>query len=227
MFKKLSISGRNEMFKSFNSFFNMRTFAEKAKVRKDYYQILGIPKSATEEEIKTAYRSLAKRFHPDVNVGAEKHEPNVEKFRDIAEAYAVLSNKTLRLDYDTRMRNFPEIIYNAEKVKKMKETEMNRDATANQVKPGPMKGSYAEYRLEKLKEWRKQFNVDDLGFYKGGVPNKNQGSIRGTAEAPPGVYHNPWYHNESVHDNPHARPHVSLKESQEHKIFMNCKIGIY
>ena len=131
------------------------------------------------------------------------------KFRDIAEAYFVLSNKTLRLDYYTRMRNFPDVIYNAEKVKKMKEAEMNRDATANQVKPGLMKGSYAEYRLEKLKEWRKEFNVDDHGFYKGGVPRKGQRPVRGNAQRVHGMYHNHWYHNERVHDNPNARPHVS------------------
>lgn len=107
-------------FKSFNlTFFNINSkhFSDKIsiKLRKDYYQILGIPKTSTEEEIKTAYRNLAKKYHPDVNISKDTYEPNVEKFRDVAEAYAVLSNRTLRLDYDTRMKNYPEMVYNAEK----------------------------------------------------------------------------------------------------------------
>lgn len=196
-------------------------FAEKLKIRKDYYQILGISKTATEEEIKTAYRALAKRFHPDVNIGEEKHEPNVEKFRDIAEAYAVLSNKTMRLDYDMRLKQYPDMIYNAEKMKNMEENKPERDLAGNKVKPSPLKGSYAEYRLEKLKEWRKKFDVDNHGFYKGGVPRRNGGATRGNAWAPPGVFHSPFYHNEEVHDNPHARPHVAMKEAQDHRRFMN------
>jgi hypothetical protein len=50
----------------------------------------------------------------------------------------------------------------------MEESQKERDETGNFVKPGPLKGSYAEYRLQKLKELRSQFNVDDHGFYKGG-----------------------------------------------------------
>jgi hypothetical protein len=225
MINKLNIyRGTLSRIKSFNSGYTQyKTFADKVKIRKDYYQTLGIAKTAGEEEIKTAYRALAKRFHPDVNVGVETHEPNVEKFRDIAEAYAVLSNKTLRLDYDMRIRNFPDMVYNAEKMKKMHESNIERDITANQVKPSPMKGSYAEYRLEKLKEWRKEFNVDDIGNYKGGVPRKHRGPVRGNALGAHGVHHNSFFHNEMVHDNPHARPHVSMKDAQEHKIFMNGK----
>ena len=226
MFNKVSINMNKFGVKSFSKYLlncSSRSFAEKIKLRKDYYQVLGIPKSATEEEIKQAYRNLAKRFHPDVNVGVEKHEPNVDKFRDIAEAYAVLSNKTLRLDYDMRMRQFPDIIYNAEKMKNMKESEVERDVTANKVKPAPLKGSYAEYRLEKLKQWRNEFNVDDLGNYKGGVPRKGSGPVRGNAQGPNGYHHSAWHHNEKVHDNPHARDQVTMNESQSHKIFMNCK----
>jgi hypothetical protein len=205
-----------------------RHFSEKMKIRKDYYQILGISKSSTEDEIKTAYRSLAKRYHPDVNVGVNvEHEPNTDKFRDIAEAYAVLSNKTLRLDYDLRMRYNPDIIYNSEKMKNMEENQPQRDQTGNVVKPGPLKGSYAEYRLEKLKEWRQKFNVDDFGAYKGGVPRKNNGGKRGNAWGVPGDFHNPWYHNEQVHDTPHARPHVTKHESNEHKAYMNGKLSLF
>jgi curved DNA-binding protein CbpA len=210
------------ILKTFNNNF-FKTFSEKIIMKKDYYKILGVAKTATEEEIKVAYRNLAKRYHPDVNIGAEKHEPNIEKFRDIAEAYAVLSNKTMRLDYDMRMKNNSDIIYNAEKMKNMEETKMNRDSKGNQIKPGPMKGSYAEYRLEKLKEIRKSFNVNDHGMHKGGIPRQGGGQSRGTAYGPPGTFHNEWSHNEIIHDLPHIRPHVTRFEAETHKKFMNCK----
>src|SRR5881397_1682085 len=64
---------------------------------KDYYQILGVKKSASEEEIKKAYRSLAKKYHPDKNKGNKEAE---NKFKEISEAYAVLSDKEKRTQYD-------------------------------------------------------------------------------------------------------------------------------
>ena len=198
-----------------------KNFADKIILKKDYYKILGVAKTSTEEEIKIAYRNLAKRYHPDVNIGEERHEPNIEKFRDIAEAYAVLSNKTMRLDYDMRMKTNSDIIYNSEKMKNMEENKMNRDSKGNQIKPGPMKGSYAEYRREKIKELRDQFNVNEHGMYKGGLPGQNSGQTRGTSLGVPGAFHHEWYHNELSHDLPHVRPHVTRFEAETHKKFMN------
>lgn len=63
---------------------------------KDYYKILGIAKTAAEDEIKKAYRKMALKFHPDKN-----KEPGAEeKFKEIAEAYEVLSDKKKRDVYD-------------------------------------------------------------------------------------------------------------------------------
>lgn len=65
--------------------------------KKDYYEILGIPKGASEEDIKKAYRRLAKKYHPDKNPGNKEAE---EQFKLISEAYAVLSDKSKRQEYD-------------------------------------------------------------------------------------------------------------------------------
>ena len=64
---------------------------------KDYYKILGVDKNADEKQIKSAYRKLALRFHPDKNPGNKEAE---EKFKDISEAYRILSDKDLRQRYD-------------------------------------------------------------------------------------------------------------------------------
>ncbi len=64
----------------------------------DYYQLLGVKKSASPEEIKKAYRKLAMKYHPDHTKGDKAAE---EKFKKISEAYAVLSDKEKRKEYDT------------------------------------------------------------------------------------------------------------------------------
>jgi curved DNA-binding protein len=64
---------------------------------KDYYKALGVEKTATEKEIKSAYRKLARKHHPDVNPGDKAAE---EKFKEISEAYNVLSDKEKRSKYD-------------------------------------------------------------------------------------------------------------------------------
>lgn len=65
----------------------------------DYYEILGVKREATEKEIKSAYRKLARKWHPDLHTGKQKSEAE-EKFKKINEAYEVLSDPEKRAKYD-------------------------------------------------------------------------------------------------------------------------------
>ena len=67
----------------------------------NYYEILEVSKDATQDEIKKAYKKLAKKFHPDIN----KESGAEEKFKKINEAYEVLSDETEREEYDQKLNN--------------------------------------------------------------------------------------------------------------------------
>ena len=61
------------------------------------YQVLGLPRGANQEQVKTAFRTLARRFHPDVNAGDETAE---QRFKEVNSAYETLANPEARAAYD-------------------------------------------------------------------------------------------------------------------------------
>ena len=67
------------------------------ETKRDYYEVLGVAKGADENAIKKAYRKLAKKYHPDTNAGNPQAE---KKFKEITEAYSVLSDPEKRKLYD-------------------------------------------------------------------------------------------------------------------------------
>jgi molecular chaperone DnaJ len=70
-------------------------------LEKDYYEVLGVSKDASKDDIKRAYRKLAQKYHPDANQGDAKAE---ERFKDISEAHSILSNDDKRREYDEMRR---------------------------------------------------------------------------------------------------------------------------
>src|SRR3984893_9123299 len=72
---------------------------------KDYYKTLGVARGASTDDIKKAFRKLARKYHPDVNPGDKKAEA---KFKEINEAYEVLSDPDKRQKYDTLGPNWQE-----------------------------------------------------------------------------------------------------------------------
>ncbi|MDQ3809168.1 MAG: J domain-containing protein [Chloroflexota bacterium] len=77
-----------------------------ATTKRDYYAVLGVSRGASEKDIKTAYRKLARKHHPDVNPGDKRAE---EQFKEIGEAYAVLSDPEKRKKYDRWGHNWDKI----------------------------------------------------------------------------------------------------------------------
>ena len=68
-----------------------------AAEKRDYYEVLGVDKSASEDEIKRAYKKMARKYHPDLNPDNKEAE---EKFKEVNEAYEVLSDANKKARYD-------------------------------------------------------------------------------------------------------------------------------
>lgn len=85
--------------------YQAQAFEAGGRMKKDYYQVLGVPKNAEEKDIKSAYRRLARKHHPDVNPGSKESEA---AFKEVSEAYQVLSDPEKRRQYDRFGHGFDE-----------------------------------------------------------------------------------------------------------------------
>lgn len=196
-------------------------------LEKDYYKILGIPTSATPEQIKDNYRKLAKKHHPDARaaeVDAAERDPNPDKFRDVNEAYQVLSVRETRTTYDMQRRRNPDDF------KGMSEFEFNlenrvdkRDKAGLVHGEKPTRGSYADDRLAQLKRDREQYSVNHLGYYQGGLPKKDSGALRGKSLGNPGEFHSPQVHN-YLNYNHQDTAFVTQEDAVKFKHWMNSDI---
>jgi molecular chaperone DnaJ len=97
----------------------------------DYYGILGLKGEASEDEIKKAYRRIAKKYHPDSNPGDLRAD---KKFKEAAEAYAVLGDKKKRKEYDEKRASVRKSVSNRDvSSMPMREEKINKKTKANPI----------------------------------------------------------------------------------------------
>lgn len=87
------------------------------------------------------------------------------------------------------------------------------------ARSAPARGSYAEQRIQELKKERAKYNVNDLGYYNGGVPRANRGSLRGDALGEAGAFHSPQIHNYLNFNHPDSG-RVTQEDAIKFKHFM-------
>lgn len=123
---------------------------------RDYYEILGLDSSATPEDIKRAYRELAKKYHPDINKSATSEE----LFKLITEAYDVLSDDALRRKYDL-YRKFEDDVQGGEKRRASDNTPASVRPPAEGASSRPAARAYSMDRLQML-----VFSLVVPGYYQ-------------------------------------------------------------
>jgi DnaJ-class molecular chaperone len=132
---------------------------------KDYYNTLGIPDNAGDEEIRKAFRKLAFQYHPDKNIGHEKEAE--EKFKDINEAYVVLSDKNKRQQYDmARKGGLAGAAYGSPSGFQYSQQDIFRDAFNNQASVDDLNRMFAQAGLRFDQDFlnRVFFNANNVVF---------------------------------------------------------------
>jgi curved DNA-binding protein CbpA len=127
----------------------------------DYYYILGVNRSASERDIKTAYRKLAQKFHPDKNDGDKFFE---ERFKDIQEGYEILSHPSKRKDYDSKLRGIKTDKVDNDIFRKYEEELKKKYGKELRRKEDEIKRKYQtpEQRAQEELEKRKKQEREDL-----------------------------------------------------------------
>ena len=133
---------------------------------KDYYKILGIDENCTAQDIKSAYRKLARKWHPDI---AGNSDDVVKRFKEINEAYEVLSDKEKKAEYDTinRFYNYSSTKTTSEKKQEKTENATRPDFknTKKESKEDDTKSSHFNFNwedfLSKYKEYTKKYSNND------------------------------------------------------------------
>lgn len=124
----------------------------------DYYKILGVPKTATDKDIKKAYRKLARKHHPDVNPNSKEAE---KKFKEINEANEVLSNPENRKKYDKYGKDWK----HGEEFEKAQKQQQEQQRNYQKYSQGRTQGAYSEQDFS-----------DYFSSMFGGRASSNQGS---------------------------------------------------
>src|SRR5262249_25543739 len=105
---------------------------------KDYYHVLGLKRGATEDQIRQAFRSLARKYHPDLNLGDRKCE---DKFKEINEAYEVLGDSQKRGQYDQIDPSWN----GGRAFTPPPPRHRRRDTDSREVNPAPARGAFSEF----------------------------------------------------------------------------------
>jgi len=137
------------------------------------------------------------------------------------EAYGVLSVNESRASYDLSMKKDPDAFRHVSEADFAQENNFEqRDVTGNVLKSAPTAGSYAEERLAELKMQREKYNVNHIGLYRGGLPKKGRGALRGNALGYVGEFHQPSVHNhlENYHQDSKM---VTSEDAVKFKHFMS------
>ena len=130
--------------------------------KRDYYEVLGVDKNATAEELKKAYRKMAIKYHPDKNPGDDEA---VKKFREITEAYEILGDEKKRKEYDNK-RKFK----NGQENNKNKNLKNKNNFSDNNFSFGK---EFFKSASEMKEMFENSFNLNKMGKKKAEMEKEN------------------------------------------------------